>query len=426
MTPLMEQLAALYPLDRALVSDGTDAALELIGATLPEWTVETWAPGEQAWTWRVPERYVVHEAYLETADARRVADSADSPLLVVSYSEPVDALLAFDALEPHLHTAAQRPAAIPYEFKFYERSWGFCLSQDALDALPRDVRYRAVIRSEFVSDPERGLRIGVARAAPRGGHDERAGELLVCAHIDHPAMANDDAAGVVTAAEVARRLAADPLPEGSMSVRFVFCPETIGSVCYLSRHEDLIERLHGAVFSEMTGNDNGLVLQRSRQDDDEIDRIARRVLAARGPVREGAFRTVVCNDELVINGPGVDVPCISISRWPYPEYHTSDDDLSIVSEDRLREAADVIEEIVRIRATSYRPRRTFRGPVFLSGHGLWVDWRVNYKLNRALEKLMLRLEGDHSVFDIAEELELDYWDVHEYVERFRERGLVTR
>ena len=86
----------------------------------------------------------------------------------------------------------------------------------------------------------------------------------------------------------------------------------------------------------------------------------------------------------------------------------------------------MIEEIIRIYATNYIPKRTFRGPVFLSGYGLWVDWRENWALNRAIEKIMMRFEGDHSIFDIAEELDLDYWETREYVERFREKGFVTR
>jgi aminopeptidase-like protein len=222
-----------------------------------------------------------------------------------------------------------------------------------------------------------------------------------------------------------RRLAADPLPAHALGVRLLLCPETIGSICYLSHHEELIERLQGAVFCEMTGNDSGLRLQRSRQDDHVLDRIARIALAAHGePVREDAFREVIVNDEMVINGPGVNVPCVSITRWPYPEYHTSDDSPEILSEQRLTEAADVVEEIVRTYASDYTPRRTFRGPIFFSGHGLWVDWRVNPALNRALDLIMLRLEGDRTIHEIADELELPHRDVYEYIERFRECGLV--
>ncbi len=133
---------------------------------------------------------------------------------------------------------------------------------------------------------------------------------------------------------------------------------------------------------------------------------------------------MIANDERVINGPGVNVPCISLSRWPYDEYHTTDDNPSIIHEDMLQQAADVIEDIIRVAATNYVPRRKFRGPVFLSGYGLWVDWRVNWALNRALEKIMMRMEGKQTLFDISEELGLDYWEVREYIEKFRTHDLV--
>ena len=230
-----------------------------------------------------------------------------------------------------------------------------------------------------------------------------AGEILVCTHVCHPNQANDDAAGVVTAIEVARRLAANPLPAGSMSVRFLFCPETIGSIAYLAHHESLIPDFRAGIFIEMTGNDNSLILQRSRQDNALIDRVARTVLNRTGKeFREGEFAQVVANDERVINGPGVNVPCISISRWPYDEYHTSDDNPSIMHEDKLQEAADIVEQTIRIYASNYIPKRKFRGPVFLSGYGLWVDWRKNWALNRAIEKIMMHFEGTDSIFEIAE------------------------
>ena len=128
----------------------------------------------------------------------------------------------------------------------------------------------------------------------------------------------------------------------------------------------------------------------------------------------------------MINGPGVNVPCVSLSRWPYDEYHTSDDNPDIIHEEKLQEALEVIDKIVRIYASNYFPRRTFRGPVFLSGHGLWVDWRENWELNRAIEKIMMRFEGADSIFDIASDLDLDFWETWEYVEKFREKGLVTK
>ncbi|HEY62599.1 MAG TPA: DUF4910 domain-containing protein [Anaerolineae bacterium] len=426
---LKDILKEIYPLHRTLASDGTDQALEIIEENLPHemnYQIETYAPGTPVWTWIVPERYIVSQAFLETEDGERIVDFRENPLHLVSYSLPVDEILTWEELEPHLFTDEKRPRAIPWIFKYYERDWGFCLAREQYDGLSHQKRYHAVIRSEFVTDPNKGFRVAHGLISPQGHDSSDVGEIIIAAHVCHPMQANDDAAGVVTAIGVAQRLAEIPLPPGSMSVRFWFGPETIGSIAYLAHHEDIIPHLKGGIFLEMTGNNNTLVLQHTRQDDHLMDRIARYVLCKMSPgFREGEFAQVVANDERVINGPGVNVPCISLSRWPYEEYHTSDDNPSIIHEEMLQNAVDVTEEIVRIFATNYIPKRTFRGPVFLSGNGLWVDWRENWALNRAIEKIMLRFEGEHSVFAIAEELGLDYWETRSYIEKFREKGFVT-
>ncbi len=429
ITSLKDVLAEIMPLHRTLASDGTDAALDIIGSYLPEnacYKIETYEPLKPVWTWYVPERYVVHEAYLETEDGQRILDFKDNPLHIVSYSLPIDKLLTWDDLQPHLYFSEKYPDAVPWQFKYYERSWGFCLPKNVFDKLPRDQKYHAVINSEFVTDPAQGFKVSTALIHPQGGPNPEAGEMFIMAHVCHPNQANDDAAGVVTAVEVVRRLAANPLPAGSMSVRFWFGPETIGSIAYLAHHEDLIPNLRGGIFIEMTGNDNTIALQHTRQDTDILDRIGQSVLRRRGAeFRQGKFTEIINNDERVLNGPGVNVPCLSISRFPYPEYHTTEDNLNIIHEDKLQEAADVIEEIIRVYASNYIPRETFRGPLFLSGNGLWVDWRVNWDLNRAIEKIMMRFGGDHSIFDIAEQVNLDYWTVREYVEKFRAKGFVN-
>ena len=424
LKPILE---SLYPLHRTLACDDMDQALRMVGEHMPAaagYEIETYTPGTPVWTWTVPERYHVEEAYLETEDGRRIVDFADNPLHLVSYSPPVDELLDWDELEPHLYYSEDHPAAIPWVFKYYQRDWGFCLPKDVFDRLDRDARYRAVIRSHFLSDLEAGgFRVGAGVLSPEGEPDPDVGEMLISAHLCHPMQANDDAAGVVTAIEVARRLAANPLPTGSMGVRFWFGPETIGTIAYLAHHEELIPRLKGGIFAEMTGNQGKIAWHHSRQHDHLLDRITSHVLREREPV-ERDFAAFPPNDERVINGPGVNVPCISINRWPYDQYHTTKDNPSIIHEEMLQDAADVIEEIVRIYASNYIPKRTFRGPVFLSGHGLWVDWRDDFDLNRAIEKIMMRFEGEHTVFDIAEQVGLDYWVVRDYVERFRTKGFV--
>ena len=62
---IKDLLIRLWPIDRALVSDGIDEALEIIKEYMPansDYATETFAPGDQVWTWSVPERYALHEA----------------------------------------------------------------------------------------------------------------------------------------------------------------------------------------------------------------------------------------------------------------------------------------------------------------------------------------------------------------------------
>ncbi len=423
---LKDILETLYPLHRTLASQGTDDALQIIGENMPDVAnnqVEVYPSGTKVWTWTIPERYDVHEAYLETQDGDRILDFFINPLHLVSYSPPVDLVLSWEELRPHLHYDQKRYWAIPWVFKYYDRNWGFCLSKEVFDRLPRDIYYHVVIRSEFNSNPNDGFKVSSGVIHPKGGPETAAGEFLISSHVCHPMQANDDLAGVVTAIGLAHRFADNPLPIGSMSLRFWFGPETIGTIAYLANHEDLIPRLKGGIFIEMTGNRNRIAWHHTRQNNHLLDRVAEFVFGETDHV-ERDFGSAPANDERVINGPGVNVPCISVNRWPYEEYHTSDDNPEIVDEEMLQAALDDIEKIVRIYATNYIPKRTFRGPVFLSGHGLWVDWRENWDLNRAIEKIMMSFEGVHSVFDIAEEVGLDYWEVRAYVEKFRAKGLI--
>jgi aminopeptidase-like protein len=380
----------------------------------PGYQMEEFLPGP-AWTWTIPKRWLCHEATLTAPDGRVVANFHANPLHVVSYSVPVLGDFTWDELAPHLHYAESRPDAIPWVFKFYDETWGFCLSKTVYDALPRDGLYRVCIRTEFVDRP--GLMVGTCLLG------DSPHELIVCAHICHPMQANDDASGVAVAVEVANRLAENPLPAGSMAVRFLFCPETIGSIAYLANRPEVIERARGGVFIEMAGNETAITLQYSRQGNDLMDRVA---LSTKGALYGEPFGQVVSNDEAVLNGPGVDIPTISLSRWPYPEYHTSDDTPDIIHEDKLQEMADVVERIVRIRATDYRPRRTFIGPLMLKPYGLWVDWRTSWDLNRAVDTITPCLEGDMSVFEIAAKVGLDYQQVRGWLEKLAAHGLITK
>ncbi|MEK7658941.1 MAG: DUF4910 domain-containing protein [Patescibacteria group bacterium] len=397
---------------RDIISDGFSESLEYISKIIPL-KIHKIPTGTKCWTWVVPEKWSVNDAYIEDMSGKRMLDLKNHPLHIVSYSLPINKTVSRKELLKHLHTSKERPNAIPFEFKYYQRDWGFCIQNNRLKEFNKE-KYKVFIDSKF----EKG-NLEVGECTIKGKTDKT---IVLAAHLCHPAQANDDLTGVAVLTGVAKEIFKK---KNYYTYKFLFVSETIGSIAYLSQNEDLIPKIEYGVFLEMLGNNNVHALQLSRQGDTKIDRVARHVMKRKfKKFKEGQFRTIVANDEMVFNGPGVNIPMISISRYPYPEYHTSDDNLSIISEKRLEESKDLVLEILDIIDKDFTPKRNFKGPIFLSGYGLWVDWRKNLELNQNMEKIMLSLEGDKTIFDIAEKLDMDFIDVLSFVNKLKKVNLI--
>ena len=416
----MNLLEEVWFLRRDIVSEGHEKALRRLAQILP-FDIEGYPSGTEAWTWIIPPRWSVGQAWVK-AGGRTLINVADHPLHVLSYSQPISGTISRDELLAHLHTRPDQPAAIPFEFSYYQPKWGFCVQQDRLDEFTAD-EYEVFIDSRF----EQGeLEMGVLHLP---GETEE--EVVLMAHLCHPCMANDDLAGVVVLMGVAQALMNKP--KRRFSYRFLVGPETIGPIAYLSRHEDLIPNMRHGLFLEMLGNDDALSLQHSLQGDAAMDRALLLALRSTGNAfREGCFREVIANDERVLNGPGVNVPTCSLSRsayWgrgemPYPQYHTSADSPGIINAERLEESRDVVLSALDILEKNYTPRRRFMGPVFLSRYGLWVDWREDRQLNAKQEEVMRLLEGDLDLLAIAHRLELDFGILKAWLDKFAAHGLL--
>lgn len=425
---MKELLIELYPLNRLLVGDDNDKALAIIQEELPEMEICKIPSGTECWTWIVPEKWTVNSAYVSDGE-NKLIDFADHPLHLLSHSLPMDQWVTKEELMEHLYyaeshladggyTVPERPDAIPWRLKYYERDWGFCIQKSKLEQFTQD-KYYVKIDTEFTDG---NLCIGDFTIP--GETDET---IVIISDICHPAQVNDSISGAVVAVNIAQQLSKR---KNHYTYKFVFLPETIGAIAYLSQNEQLIPNMVYAIFSEMLGHKNSFVLQHSRQGNSRIDHIAEYVLEKNTEsFRTGKFREVICNDELIFNGPGVNVPTISLSRYPFPEYHTSDDNPDIIFEDMLEEASDIVLKIIHIVDNDFLPKRNFKGIVFLSRYGLWVDWRKGpeYKvLGENIEKILLLLEGDMTVFDIANKLNVNFDMVLEFIIKLEEHNLIER
>ncbi len=423
-------ISDLWQLPRDIVSDGYDRALAYLAERVPM-TIHEYPTGTPVWTWRVPEKWTCEEAYLETLDGRRLLDYADHPLHVVSYSLPFEGVVSREELLAHLHVHSRLPDAIPFVFKYYERDWGLCASQ-TLRASLTEPQYRVVIRTRF----EPGT-LKVGEIVIPGQSEET---FVLAAHLCHPHMVNDDLTGVAVLMGVAEALLnrasphpAPRTPHFHYTYRLLIVPETIGSVAYLSHHEDLIPKMVGGLFLEMLGNDSPHALQGSFYGDTPVDKTLWTALRGLDPrAYWGDYRTVIGNDERQFNAPGVRVPMLSLSRVeppdsptrPYREYHSSFDTPAIVTAERLRESRDVVLGLLEAWERNLYPVNNFKGEIFASGQGIWIDYRVNPEGHRVLFRVMEHCDGTLSVAEIAEKVGTTFQAAWDVVSLLAEKGLV--
>ena len=66
----------------------------------------------------------------------------------------------------------------------------------------------------------------------------------------------------------------------------------------------------------------------------------------------------------------------------------------------------------------------FKGEIFCSGYGIWIDYRVNPEGHRRLFEIMERCDGEHTVADIAAELGISFQAVWEVVALLETKELV--
>lgn len=414
---MLELLQKIAPLKRTLACNDTDRALQIVAEHLPGARIEGYATGSKAWSWTLPRRWELEGATIH-AGGKLLVDAEWSHLHVLNYSQAFSGTVSREQLLPHLHTQPARPEAIPFEFSFYEPRWGFCVPHAWLERFSAP-SYEVEIRSRF----EDG-KLNVLSHHLAGEHPET---FILCANICHPLQANDSLTGLAAAVEIMKALAARP--KRKYSYLLLVVPEMIGSIAYFAHHPEIVERSVGGFFSEMLGTQGPLVLQRTRNGSTYWDALAQLVLAESGTAHSSvAFLKSAANDEKVMDSPGVDIPTFSLTRFPYPEYHSSDDNLALIDPARLLEATRVLQRILEWAEDDYLPLLKQPGPVFLSGHGLYPDWHANPQLLpywKSFIEIMYALDGKRSLVELAAAKAIPLPHVRYWADAFLEKGLLV-
>lgn len=412
----------LFPIPRSLTGPGVRETLAYLHRLLPGLTVQSIPSGTPVLDWIVPEEWTLRDAYVADEAGTRLIDTRAHTLHIVGYSLPVDEWMTCAELDAHLHSLPERPDAIPYVTAYYARTWGFCVTETQ----------RAALRAT----PERRLRVVIDATRAPGvlnwgelvipGESDR--ELLLSTYICHPSMANNELSGPVVTTAAARWLAA--LPRLPLTVRVVFVPETIGAIAVLSRHlAHLRARLAAGYVVTCIGDERATSYLPSRAGDTLADRAALHALSHVAPGFHRYSWLDRGSDERQYCAPHVDLPVASIMRSKYatyPEYHTSDDDLSLVTPAGLEGGLEALLAALRTILANGTPEVTVAGEPQLGRRGLYptVSTRGSGLAVREMMNLISYADGSRDLIAIGELIGAPVWRLRETVDRLVEAGLI--
>ena len=393
---MIELAKRLFPINRSITGDGVRQTLSLISEYISLEIVEI-RSGTKAFDWVVPQEWVIRDGYVKDDRGKRVIDYRENNLHVMSYSKPVDMAVPLSKLKNHLHTLPDQPDAIPYMTSYYQKNWGFCLSDRSAQLL-KDGIYKVLIDSEFIDGS-----LTYGEILIPGDRDE---EIFISTDICHPSMANNEISGPVVATFIAEWLQRQHL---TYTYRIVFIPETIGSIVYLSRNLDKLRKnvIAGFVLSCM-GDERCYSYVASPYENTVSDKVAKDALSSRsGKQFRYSYLDGRGSDERHYSSPGADLPMVTLCRskfGTYPEYHTSLDDFSVVTETGLTGGFEYVKECIELIEKNRIYKSVYIGEPNLGKRGLYQTITKEKGLGQMLwdrKNILAYSNGKNDLFDLS-------------------------
>lgn len=408
----------LYPICRSITGNGVRFTLDHIKQRIPL-DVHEVPSGTRVFDWVVPKEWNIEDAYVITPAGERIADFRKHNLHVLNYSIPVHRKVTLEELRRHIFTLPSHPEWVPYRTSYYKENWGFCLSHRQAESL-LDGEYE--VRIDSTLEPGH---LTYGELFLPGESNE---EVLLSCHVCHPSLCNDNLSGIALTTSLAEYLRNR---QTRYSYRFLYIPGTIGSITWLAINDEKVKNIKHGLVVTCVGDAGAFTYKKSRRGTAEIDLAVLHVLRhSREGFREIEFYPYGY-DERQYCSPGFNLAVGSLSRsshGQYPEYHTSADNLDLVSPENLRESFETYLDVIDVLENN----RTYlnlnpKCEPQLGKRGLYgnVGATSEAKLKEMALLWVLNLsDGEHDLLQIAERSGESFAEIRNAAEALRQSGLL--
>lgn len=386
----------LFPICRSITGEGFRKSLNILCEEVPDIKVYEVPSGTPVFDWVVPKEWNIRGGGIYRCNGEKVIDFEDSNLHIIGYSTPIHDIVSREKLLEHIHTQPDQPDLIPYITSYYKERWGFCMSENQKKMLT-DEKYRVEIDSSF---KDGSLTYGDLLIP---GESEK--EILITTYLCHPSMANNELSGPAVIVELMKYV--QQLSNRRYSYRFVINPETIGSITYLSRNLETLQKnvVAGFVLS-CVGDDRTYSYIESKHGFTLADRVLQNVLRFHYPNYKHYSFLKRGSDERQYNSAGVDLPVCGFCRSKYeeyPEYHTSADNMELISPEGLLGAYEVMEKVINTLENNYHFRMNCVCEPQLGKRGLYptISQKGTYGAVKTLTNFIAYADGRSDLIDIS-------------------------
>lgn len=416
---MYQWIERVFPLCRSLTGHGTRQTLLSLQETLPELQIHEVPSGTPCFDWTVPDEWNIREAWVCNEAGEKIIDFAANNLHVMGYSEPVDKVVDLAELDEHLHSLPKQPDAIPYVTSYYRRNWGFCCTHALRQSLTEQ-KYRVHIDSTLVPG-----HMTYATAFFPGKSEET---IMLSTYTCHPSMANNELSGPALQTVLGCWIKKQPR---RYSYLLLYAPETIGTLYYLSKNLERLQRTVKAGFVlSCCGDDREWSYLPSRTGDTLSDKVLLHLLENAHPEFKRYSFLDRASDERQYQSPGVDLPIIPFARSlyrHYPEYHTSLDNLNVVSVQGLQNSFDALTIMLKLLEENTVFRTTCLGEPQLGKRGLYPNTSIKDGYDNTVEiiiNLLAYCDGKNDVLDLANRIGVPAWRCLPQIRKLLEGGLL--
>ena len=334
-----EDLINLFPLNRSLTGVGNLNTLKYIQKKIPIKILNI-KSGTTVYDWKVPNEWVVKNAYIKDSKGNYIIDYKNNNLSIVNYSTSFKGYLTAKQLSKKLYTKKNLKNAIPYKTSYYKKDWGFCIEQKKLNKiLDSKKKFYVNIDTKFKKS-----KMVFGEILIKGKSKK---EILISTYICHPSMANDNLSGIILTTYLTQFI--QSLKNRYWSYRIIFIPETIGAIAYCKLNEKKIKNVLFALMVNNVGGPGKVSFKQSFDDSHFINNLINQVLNE-NQIRAKKYKfDIHGSDERQFSSQFFHINSASIHKdkyFEYNQYHSSADNLDFVKSENLFKMLKIYQSLI--------------------------------------------------------------------------------